>query len=68
MDNDEKIIKAFLYDRIIDNLLADASLTYYGDSLSFDNTNINILLKMLNPNAYYSRMEDLKREMEDKDC
>ena len=68
MDNDEKIIKAFLYDRLVDDLLADASLTYYGDSLAFDNTNINVLLKMLNPNAYLSRMEDLKREKEGKDC
>lgn len=45
MDNDEKIIKAFLYDRLVDDLLADASLTYYGDSLAFDNTNINIFFE-----------------------
>ena len=66
MDNDEKTIKAFLYDRLVNCLLSNANITYYNDSLSFDNSNINELLKMLNPNAYYSRMEELKKRKEEE--
>lgn len=67
MDNDEKIIKVFLYETLVNGLLANASLSYYGDGLTFDSCYINTLLGIIIPHAYLSRIEDLKREEEEKD-
>ena len=62
MDNDEKIIKAFLYETLVNGLLANASLAYYRDGLTFDNCYINTILETIIPHAYLSRSEDLKKE------
>lgn len=66
MDNDEKIIKAFLYETLVNGLLASATLAYYGDGLTFDSSYINIILETIIPHAYLSRIEDLKREEKEK--
>ena len=67
MDNDEKTIKAFLYETLVNGLLANSSLTYYNDSLLFDSSYIDTMLKTINPHAYLSRFEELKREKEENE-
>lgn len=67
MDNDEKIVKAYAYDALVNGLLDNASLSYYKDRLSFDSDYVNTLLRTFNPPAYLSRLEELNREEEDSD-
>lgn len=66
MDNDEKIIKAFLYETLVNGLLANASLSYYKEGLTFDSNYISTILETIIPHAYLSRIEDLKREEEEE--